>query len=155
MPPPATATSIQLALGLNFLRVPSQNLPEEEGPETTPEEQLLDNVVPMSAQYQWLAAQAQANALQFDPGVPDPINGYAVASFIAALNQMLLGLVDAGITYTAATYIIDHVLKGGHWVPGGGNIFKLMANGMPLSMEARVDGVDYQVEILMSVEVIS
>jgi hypothetical protein len=150
-----TGTSIQLALGLNFVPAVSQNLPPGDGPDPLPGEELLDNVVPMTRQYQWLAAQAEARALQFDPGLKDPLSGYPIAAFVSALNALLQQLPDTGINYTAAPYYPNHVLRNGAWVPGGGHIFKLLADGVPVVIEARVQSLDFQAEILISVEVVS
>lgn len=145
--------SIQLALGLNFVPTISPNLSSAEGPAPTAGQTALANVVPMSAQYEWLAVQAANPDHGFDAGTPDPVSGYPVGPFIVFLDDLLTGLVDPGIAYTVTTFLPNHYLKDGRWVPGGGNIFKLLANAVPMTQEARIDGKDYLVEILISVEV--
>jgi hypothetical protein len=113
----------------------------------------LQDVVAMSGQYNWLAVRAADAGLQFDPGPKDTDGTYAVAPFKAFLDDLLTGLVDDGVTYTAGLFMEDHVLKEGRWVPTGGQLFRLLANGAPLVQEASIAGVAYDVEILISVAV--
>lgn len=153
--PSTTGVTIQVTLGQHFVRTTSPNLSAAEGPSATPEETLMLNVVAMSAQVRWLAAQAQAGSLQFDPGVPDSQGAYPLPAFATALNALLAGMVDQGITYTASTFMPNHKIIENRWYPGAGHIFKLLANGVPLTGEARIEGVDYLVETLISVGVAS
>ena len=153
--PSTTGITIQMALGQHFVRSTSANLPPSEGPQVTPEETQMSNVVAMSAQVRWLAAQAQAGSLQFDPGVPDPRGDYPLPAFATAVNALLAGMIDEGITYTASTFMPNHKIVENRWYPGAGHIFKLLANGVPLTSEARIEGVDFLVETLISVGVAS
>jgi hypothetical protein len=147
--------SIQMTLGLRFVRTTSSSLLASEGPGTPPGGGAPEDVVPMSAQYQWLAVRANANTLQFDPGQKDPQGNYAVAPFLAALNLLLATLIDPGISYSAEIFMPGHQIKDGRWLDGGGHIFKLLANAVPLVQEASIADLDFQVEVLISVEVIN
>jgi hypothetical protein len=144
---------IQLTLGYRFVARAAPTFGGEPS-EPPPGEVALENVVQLSPQMSWLAVQAEDDSLTFDPGVPDPVTGYPVAPFVAFLDDLLAGLVDPGIDYTCELYLMNHVLKEGRWVDGGGHLFKLLADGGPLLQEARIAGADYDAEILISVEVI-
>ena len=147
---PPTNVPVELTLGHRFVLITSTE--ESEAPEEA--EAALENVVPMSGQYQWLAEMSANPGLQMDPGAVTANNTYAVAPFVAFINSLLGGLVDSGVNYTGALYLQDHVLKDGQWIRGGGHIFKLMADGSPVVQEANIGGDAFEVEILISVTVI-
>jgi hypothetical protein len=156
MPDPTTSSQVRvrLALGLNFIPGASDNLALDEGPSTTIEESALDNVVAMTDQYRWLAARAADTSMTLDPGPYLGTQGYATQPFANFLNGLLAQMQDPNVTYTAALFIGWHVIIDGRWVQQDGHIFKLMANGKPFTQAARLNGVDYHVELLISTEVL-
>lgn len=141
------SSSVQIALGHRFVAHKDSEKPPES------ESSAISNVVAMSGHYAWLAAHVANVNLRFDPGMKSPSGAYAVAHFKDFLDNLLTGLVDHGVTYTAGVFMEDHQLKDGRWVPGDAHLFKLLANGLPVVQEANISGVAYDVEILISVAV--
>ncbi len=145
---------VQLTLALNFVQSTAPSFPSSEGPGSTPNQGYLENVVAMGGQYRWLAVQSADSSLQMDPGPKDPQTGYAVAPFTNFLDDLLAGLVDPGVSYTSELFLANHILNDGQWIRGSGHILKLLANGDPLIQEARIVGLEFEVEILICVQVV-
>lgn len=140
--------SIRMTLGHRFVQLP---LPEEE-PE--PGEGPLEDVLPLSSQYRWLAERAGDDTLEIDPGTYDSVNGYPVTPFTDFLDDLLGRLPDPGITYTSELYLLNHVIREGHWTSSLGHIFRVLANDEALTQEARIGDDYFDVEILVSIEVL-
>jgi len=141
-----TNVPVELKLAHRFIAASSS---EEELPEPP-----LENVVVMSGQYRWLAEQAGHTDLELDPGTPGTGNTYAVQPFRDFLDELLEGLVDPGITYSAELFRQDHTIQNGAWSPGFGHVFKLLADSVPVLQDARIGSSNFTVEILISVEVV-
>lgn len=145
---------VRIALGLHFVRTNHGALPAGAGPTLQPGQQALNDVVVLSDLHRWLAALAQDTTLSMDPGPQNPDGSYAVAPFLNFLNAQLAGLSNPPGDYTGTLFMGWHIIKDGQWVEVGGHLFKLMGQGMPVTQEARLNGVDFLVETLISVEVL-
>lgn len=145
---------VRIALGLHFVRTTHAGLSAGAGPTLQPAQQALNNVVVLSDLQRWLAALSQDTTLSMDPGPQNPDGSYSVLPFMEFLNAQLAPLSNPPGDYTGALFMGWHIIKDGQWVEIGGHLFKLMAHGMPVTQEARADGVDFLVETLISVEVL-
>lgn len=140
----------QLTFGLRFVAHPA-NAEAPADPGGTP---MLQNVVALPPQLAWLCQRAANGALLLDAGTYSPQGGYPVAPFATLLDGLLAELVDPGVFYTSELFLLDHIIKDGQWIRGLGHMFRVLANGAPLVQETLVGGVGYDVEILVSVQVV-